>query len=35
MKNALLQFVNGLVHSLASLPMFQCSIDKYLGVRGA
>ncbi|HEV8307929.1 MAG TPA: DUF6602 domain-containing protein [Methylomirabilota bacterium] len=34
-KNALLQFVNGLVHSLASLPMFQCSIDKYLGARGA
>ena len=34
-KNALLQFVNGLVHSLASLPMFQCAIDRYVGTRGA
>jgi hypothetical protein len=30
-KNALLQFVNGLIHSLASMPMFQCSIDRYMG----
>ena len=30
-KNALLQFVNGMIHGLASMPMFQCSIDRYFG----
>jgi uncharacterized protein DUF6602 len=28
--NALLRFVNGLMHSLSSMPMGQCSIERYL-----
>lgn len=29
-ENALLRFVNGLMHSLSSMPMYQCSIERYL-----
>jgi hypothetical protein len=32
-KNGLLQFVNGFLQSVASMPMFQCSLDRYLGSR--